>query len=112
MVKNIEDLQKIGKDNVDVTLKSLGAVSKGAQAIAVEIADYAKKSFEDGAQAFEKLAGVRSLDKAIEVQQSYLKDAYESFVTQASKIGAIYADVAKESYRPFENYVAKVTPAK
>ena len=48
MVKNFDDLQQVSKDNVDVTLKAMGALSKGTQAIAVEVADYSKKAFEDG----------------------------------------------------------------
>jgi hypothetical protein len=111
MFKNFEEIQKIGKENVDATMKSFGAVSKGVQAIAVEIADYSKKSFEEGTQVFEKLAGTKSIEKAIEVQQDYLKDAYEGFVAQATKIGELYADLAKETYKPFEGYLAKVTPA-
>ena len=68
MVKNFDDLQQVSKDNVDVTLKAMGALSKGTQAIAVEVADYSKKAFEDGTAALEKLFGVKSFDKAIEVQ--------------------------------------------
>jgi len=68
MVKNFEDLQQVGKDNVDLTLKAVGALSKSTQAIAVEVADYSKKAFEDGTAALEKLFGVKSLEKAIEVQ--------------------------------------------
>ena len=48
MVKNFEDLQTVGKENVEATLKSFGALSKSGQAIAVELADYSKKAFEDG----------------------------------------------------------------
>ena len=112
MVKNFEDLQQVGKENVDVALKSMGALSKSAQAIAVEVADYSKKSFEDGTAALEKLFGVKSLDKAIEVQTEYAKTAYEGFVAKASKIGELYADFAKETYKPFESYMVKVAPAK
>ena len=102
MIKNFEDLQQVGKENVDTTLKSMGALSKSAQAIAVEMADYSKKAFEDGSAALEKLFGVKSLDKAIEVQTEYAKTAYEGFMAKASKIGEMYADLAKESYKPFE----------
>jgi hypothetical protein len=107
MVKNFEDLQQVSKDNVDLTLKAMGALSKGTQAIAVEVADYSKKAFEDGTAALEKLFGVKSLDKAIEVQTEYAKTAYEGFVAKASKIGEIYADLAKETYKPFETLIAK-----
>jgi hypothetical protein len=112
MVKNFEELQKFGKDNVEAAQKSFDAVSKSVQAIAAEVADYSKKSFEDSFQTFEKLLGVKSLDKVIEVQQAYLKDAYEGFVAEANKIGGLYVDLAKETYKPFEGYIAKMTPAK
>jgi hypothetical protein len=107
MVKNFEDLQQVGKENVEVALKSFGVLSKSAQAIAVEVADYQKKAFEDGTAALEKLFGVKSLDKAIEVQTEYAKTAYEGFVAKANKIGELYADLAKETYKPFETILAK-----
>ena len=107
MVKNLEDLQQVSKDNVDITLKAMGVLSKGSQAIAVEVADYSKKAFEDSTAAIEKLFGVKSLDKAIEVQTEYVKTAYEGFVAKASKIGELYADLAKETYKPFEVLMAK-----
>jgi hypothetical protein len=112
MVKDFDEMQKLGKDNMDFTLRSLGAVSKSAQAIAVEVADYSKKSFEQGTQAMERLFGVKSLDKAIEVQTEYAKTAYEQFVAQASKLGTLYAELAKESYKPLEGYFARATAAK
>ena len=107
MVKNFEDLQTAGKENVDATLKSFGAVSKSGQAIAVELADYSKKAFQDGSAALEKLFGVKSLDKAIEVQTEYAKTAYEGFVAEATKLGELYTDLAKETYKPFENVFAR-----
>lgn len=106
-MKGFEDVQKLGKDNVELTMKSFGAVSKSFQAIAVEVADYSKKSFEDGSATFEKLIGAKSLEKAIEIQSEYAKTAYEGFVAGATRIGELYADMAKELYRPFEAAVVK-----
>src|SRR5262245_40273558 len=109
MVKNIDEFQQLGKDNMDATLKSFGAMSKSAQAIAIEIADYSKKVFEQGTAAAEKLIGAKSLDKAIEVQSDYIKSSYEGFVAEATKLGELYADLAKEAYKPFETQFAKST---
>ena len=106
-MKTFEDLQQVSKENMDNALKSFGALSKTGQAIAVEVADYSKKSFEDSTAAIEKLFGVKSLDKAIEVQTAYAKSAYEGFVAEATKIGELYADFAKEAFKPFEAAVAK-----
>ena len=112
MMQQIDQIQKLGKDNVDAALKSFGVVSKGAQAIAVETADYAKKSFEQSTATLEKLVGAKTLDKAIEIQTAYAKSAYETFVAEATKMGELYTDLAKESYKPLEGIIAKVAPAK
>jgi hypothetical protein len=106
----IENAQKFGKENVDAALKSFGAVSKGAQALAVEAADYAKKSFEDGAAVFEKLLGAKTVENAIRIQSDYVTAAYEGFVAQSKKVGDIVAAAAKDAFKPYENVVAK--PAK
>jgi hypothetical protein len=112
MVKNFDEMQILGQESANAATKSFGVVSKSVQAIATEVADYSKKSFEEGTQAFEQLLGTKSVEKAMELQQVYFKNAYEGFVTQATKIAALYADLVKETYKPFEGYVAKVTPAK
>src|SRR4029453_2651828 len=100
MVRNIDEIQKLGKDNMDATLKSFGAFSKSLQAITVEIADYSKKVFEQSTAATEKLIGAKSLEKAIEVQTDYAKTAYEGFVAEGSRLGDLYPDLAKEAYKP------------
>jgi hypothetical protein len=110
MVKNFDEMQKLGQENANATMKSFGVT--GVQAIATEVADYSRKSFEEGTQAFEQLLGAKSVEKAMELQQVYFKNAYEGFVTQATKIGALYADLVKETCKPFEGYGAKITPAK
>src|ERR1700741_5585009 len=112
MLKNFDDVQKYGKDNMDATMKAWGQVSKGVQAIAAETADYSKKSFEEGSAALEQLLGARSFEKAVEIQTAYAKTAYEGFVAQATKLGELYADLAKESYKPVETLVGRSTVVK
>ncbi len=112
MLKNFEDFQKLGKENVDTCMKQFGTVSKGWQAIAAEVADYSKKSFEHGTATLESLLGAKSLEKAIDIQSDYVKTAYEGFVSQSSKLGELYTDLAKETYKPLEGMIAKVAPAK
>jgi hypothetical protein len=112
IMKGFEDMQKFGKDHAETAMKTLGAFSKSVQTIAVEMADYSKKAFEDGAAATEKLMGAKSLEKAVEVQSDYFKTAYESFVSQTAKLGELYSDLAQEAYKPFESYVSKASAAK
>ena len=109
MMNNLDEIQKLNKDNMDAAMKTFGEVSKGMQAIAAEFTDYSKKSFEEGSAALEKLMAVKTFDKAVEVQTNYAKSAYEGFVAQATKMGELYADLAKEAYKPVETAVAKVS---
>ena len=110
--KTIDDMQKFGKESMETSMNSLTTLSKGVQALAVESVDYTKKAFEDGTAAMEKLFGAKSVEKAMEIQQEYAKSAYEAFVAQATKISELYVDLAKEAYKPYEGYLAKMTPAK
>ncbi len=74
--------------------------------------DFTKKSFEDSSATIEKIAAVKSLDKAIEVQSDYAKGAYEAAVARATKIGELYTDLMKEAFKPFEATFGKFAPAK
>jgi len=105
MMKAFEDMSKSNKEMMDNALKSYAAVTKSMQEIAAESTDYAKSAYESGAAAFEKLAASKSLEKAMEVQTDYAKSAYETAVAQATKMGELYTDLAKEAYKPFEAVV-------
>ena len=102
--------QQNGEMRLDTATASTNTFPSGLQAIATAYGDYTKKSFEDTKSFVEKLSGVRSLDKAIELQTEFAKTAYETFVSESQKIGALYGDLAKQSYKPFGGFVAKMTP--
>lgn len=111
MIK-VEDIQQYGKEQFESAVASAATLQNGAQAIAVAVGDYTKKSFEDGNAFVTKLSGVKSIDKVLEVQTEYAKSAYESFVAESHKISELYVDLAKQAYKPFEGFVAKMTPAR
>jgi phasin family protein len=99
MIK-VEDIQQ-----------SAATLQSGLQAIASAHGEYAKKSFEDTKSYVEKLSGVKSLDKVIEVQTEFAKSAYETFVAESQKIAGLYTDLAKQTFKPLEGMVAKFSPA-
>ncbi|PZR87918.1 MAG: Phasin [Stutzerimonas stutzeri] len=110
MIQQFETLQKASKENVDAALKAFGTTSRGVQTIAVEATEYAQKSFEAGTAVIEKLAGVKTFDKALEIQADYLKASFEGAVAQFTKMGELYTALAKDAYKPFEGAVAKAAP--
>jgi hypothetical protein len=102
MMKNFEDFQKLGQTNVDAAMRILGEWSKGWQTIATEMSDYTKRSFEEGTATFEKLLSAKSVEQAVEIQTGFAKRAYDSYMHQMSKIGGLYAELAREAYKPVE----------
>ena len=102
MMKQFEDFQKLGQGNVDTMMKAFGEWNKGLQAITAEVTDYSKRSFEDSTQTLEKLMSAKSLEQAMEIQTSFAKRSYDEYMQQWSKIGGMYAEFAKEAYRPLE----------
>jgi hypothetical protein len=104
MLGNLEDIQKISKDNIDGMTRSFGVMPKAVQAMAAEMAGYSKRSFENGAKAMQNLLAVKSLDKAMEVQSEYAKTAYEDYTAQITKLGQLYSELAKEAFKPYQGF--------
>lgn len=111
MIQQFDSIQKLGKDNVDVAMKTFGAMSQGAQTIAAEATEFARKSLEHSTATFEKLAGAKTFDRAVEIQTDYAKGAFESYVAQSTKMGELFASFAEESLRPYEGFAAAPKPA-
>src|SRR6202045_958487 len=109
MIK-VEDMQQYGKEHLETVAASAATMQTGLQAIAHAYGDYTKKSFEDTKSFVEKLSGVRSLDKAVEVQTEFAKSAFETFVTESQKISALYGALAKQACKPFGGFLTKMTP--
>lgn len=106
-MKDYQEFQKAGQEKFDTAVKNFGEVNKGFQEIATEVTDYSKKAFEEGTAAFEQLMGVKSVEQAIEIQTSFAKKAYDDYVSQASKLGEMYANLTKDAYKPVETAFAK-----
>ena len=109
MANPFETLSESSKKFVNTSMKSVSVLSQGLQTIANEAAEYSKKSFEDGTALVEKLGTTKSVEQLYEAHTAFSKKAYEAFVAQATKFGELYADLAKEAYKPYEAAVAKVT---
>ena len=107
MLKGFEEFQKVGKDGFDAAVKSFGEMNKGFQAIAAEVTDYSKKAFEDSTRCFEQLIGAKSVEQAVEIQSTYAKKAYDTYIAEMSKIGEMYAGLARDAYKPVETALAK-----
>ena len=107
MLKGFEEFQKVNKDGFDAAVKSFGEMNKGFQAIAAEVTDYSKTAFEHATRAFQQLVNAKSAEQAFEIQSQYAKKSYDAYIAQVSKLGEMWVDLARETYKPVERAVGK-----
>ena len=107
-----DDIQKAANESVVATTRSFQGATRVTQAIASQIADYSKRSFEQGTKTVENLLGARSLDKAVEVQNEYARAAYEDYVSHATKLGQLYTELAQETFKAYQDFAARATPVR
>jgi hypothetical protein len=100
---------QVSREQIDA-VASTNSFPSGFQAIATAYGDYTKKSFEDTRSFVEQLSGVKSIDKAIEIQTEFAKSTFDTFMSESQKIGALYRDLATESCKPFGGFLARMNP--
>ncbi len=82
------------------------------QTITNAYGDFARKSIEQTGSFFEQLAGVRTLDKALELQGEFAKQSFETFVSESRKIRELHSELTMQRLRHLEGFVAKMKPTR
>jgi len=99
-------------DQVDCVTLAAETVPVSFQSLAKAYEDYARKSFEQTRFLFEKLASVRSLDKALELQTDFVRHACDMFISDSQKICGLHRGLAKQRLASLEGFVAKMAPSR
>lgn len=71
----------------------------GLQAIANAWRDYTRKSLQDAQSFAEKLTAARSLDKAVEAQTEFARQACETFADNSRKIRELHRELFWQAFR-------------
>jgi len=79
------------------------------QTIAIAYGNYSRKSFEQTSSFFAKLACARSLDKAIELQTAFAREAYETFVVESRRIQELYGQLTRQRLARLEGLATRMT---
>jgi phasin family protein len=88
---------------------SAQTASVNFRTIANAYGDYTLKSLEEAQSFVDKLTGVRSLNKAVEVQTEFAKQACETFVAESRKISELHKELARQMFKPLQTWVTKTT---
>ena len=80
--------------------QSFSEANKGFQALAAQMTDYSKRAFDDAIQTWEQLIGVRSVEKALDIQSQYAKRVYENHMAELSKLAEMYTAMMRDASKP------------
>ena len=97
------DADRIGADELPA------AVPVSFQTIVNAYGDFTRKSLEETRSFVEKLTGARSLDKAMELQTEFARQAFKTFVTESQKIRELHSELAKQTFKPLEGRVSNAS---
>jgi hypothetical protein len=107
-IRNISDeYQRLGQSGLDAAIRSYGEAGNGLQAFAAEITSYSKNALDDFVRMCEQLLGSKTIEQAMQIQSDYVKRAYDNHMSEMSKLGEIFTQVSRNSYKPIEQAAAK-----
>jgi phasin family protein len=94
-----------GKETADAVTKSATVAGKGVETINSEIYSYSKQSIEEAVAATKAVMGSKSVHEAFEFQTDYAKSAFETYVSELTKISELATAATKDSFAPFKGRV-------
>jgi hypothetical protein len=75
------------------------------QTIADAYGDLTRRSLDQTTSFFERFLGVRSFDKAFELQTEFARQAYDNFVAESQKIRDLHRELTRQRLQRWEGFV-------
>ncbi|HEY5071407.1 MAG TPA: TIGR01841 family phasin [Caulobacteraceae bacterium] len=96
----VSELNAQSKKNLDAVVASATAAAKGAEIVGARAIAYSKRSIEDQVAAAKTIAGAKSMQEAFELQTSFAKTAFESYVAETGAMAEMVAASMKQTLSP------------
>jgi len=104
-VKGYDQLLGFSKDTVEAYVKAANVAGKGAETLHNEIYSFSKQSIEGGIANAKALMASKSAHEAFELQTGFAKSAFESYISQMTKLGELMVATSKETFEPIQGRV-------
>jgi phasin family protein len=88
------------KQNLEALVASATATAKGAETLGAQAMAYGKTAVEKHVEAAKALSSARSVQEAIELQSTYAKSAFETYMAEMSRASEIFSTTLKGAFRP------------
>ena len=107
LTDDFEVLEEIGDESLRVVESLARPYSENFRMFAREAADYSKNCFETRATYSKALLTAKSLEKAVQFQNSYAKSAYAGLMAHLLKMNVLYFSLLGEAARQVTPLVTK-----
>ena len=96
------------KKNLEAVVAAVTAAAKGAEVLGAEAVAYSKSAFETNVNNAKTLAAAKTPQEFFELQTSFAKGAFETYVSEVSKMSELFAASFKDSVKPLNERVTDV----
>ena len=108
-MKSLDEMSTMAKGNVEALLASTKAATAGLEAIAHQVADFSRKSFEETTAAARAMTTVKTPNELMQLQSDFAKTQFDAAVAELSKLSETMVKLAGEVFEPVQNRVALAT---
>ncbi len=98
--EGFESASSFQKEALDAFMEAATASGKGFEKLQAELMAYAKSSGEAFNEAAKAIFGAKSLEAAFEAQSAYAKSAFETHVSEMTKLSGIFTESLKTAFEP------------
>lgn len=100
--KGYDQLFSYGKETAEAYVKAANAAGKGVETLHNEIFNFSKQTIEDNMAAAKALMSSKSVHEVLELQTDFVKQTFDTYVGEATKLGEILATTTKDAFEPIQ----------
>ena len=108
-MKSLDELSQMARGNVEAMLASSRAATAGLEAIAHQVADFSRKSFEETTAAARAMTTVKTPNELMQLQNDFAKTQFDHAVAEMSKLSETMVKLMGEVFEPIQKSATAAT---
>ena len=102
LFKGYEQANTLAQGNYEAVSKSFGIWSKGLEDVSKAWAAYTQGTVDSTMSFSKQVLGAKSLNEVVDLQNTFTKSAFDSFVAESTKISELSVKTASEAIEPIK----------
>ena len=101
-MKHADEFATMARGNVEAMLASSRAATSGLEAIAHQVADFSRKSFEETTAAARAMTTVKTPNELMQLQNDFAKTQFDHAISEMSKLSETMVKLMGEVFEPMQ----------